>query len=144
MSAHRSFAVLLVAAGLLLAAGCEAAEQPRFEVRMPFAVKYATPAAGYVGTRDVAEHLSVFAAFSAPIHPASLEGVALLRNGAPVGEGARPGPRPHELALPHGALEVGDYEFVLPAGLRSVEGDELGIELRIPFRIEPSPGPAAP
>lgn len=137
---RRPLAAFLAAAGLALAGGCSE-EQPRFEVRMPFAVKYATPAAGYVGTRDVAERLSVFAAFSAAIDPRSTAGVALLRNGEPVGEPAELGTRPQELVVPHGALDVGDYEFVLPAGLESADGDRLGIELRIPFRIEPSPAP---
>lgn len=137
MSARHPAAVVLLAAVLALAGGCDAGEQPRFEVRMPFAVKYATPAAGTVATRDVAEHLAVFAAFSAPLDPASTTGVALLRNGAPVGGAVELGPGPHELSVAHGALEVGDYEFVLPAGLRSLGGDELGLELRIPFRVEP-------
>ncbi len=118
--------------------GCEVGEQPSFEVRMPFAVKYATPAGGHVVTRDVAANLSVFAALSASIDPGSTANVALLREGVAVGGEVRVGPRPYELTVSHGELEVGDYEFVLPPDLRSFDGDKLGVELRIPFRVDPS------
>jgi hypothetical protein len=141
LSNRRFAAVLLLSAFSVAAVACEMGERPRFEVRMPFAVKYATPAGGLVATRDVAARLAVFAAFSAPIDPASVDGVALVREGVPVEGTVSVGPRPHELSVAHGELAVGDYEFVLPAGLRSAEGDALGIEVRIPFRVDPAPGP---
>jgi hypothetical protein len=135
----RGLAAILLGGLLPLAAGCDSWEQPGFEVRIPFAVKYATPAAGHVVTRDVAANLSIFAAFSAPLDQGSIGEVKLLRGGAPLEITVRVGVRPYELVVDHGELEVGDYELVLPAGLRSTDGDSLGIELRIPFRVEPSP-----
>ena len=138
MTARRLSLVLVLAAAGWTASACESSDDSAFPLRQPLAVKYATPAAGHVVTRDVAEYLSVFAAFSDNLDPSSVGGVALLRDGVPVGGAVEVGPRPHELSVPHGALEVGDYEFVLPASLKSARGDELAVEVRIPFRVEPS------
>lgn len=139
MSVRGPVAVLLGGLLLPLATGCDSWDRPGFEVQVPFAVKYSTPAAGLVVTRDVADNLAIFAAFSAPLNPASIEGVTVLRGEVPIEATVRIGTRPHELVVDHGELEVGDYEWVLPAGLKSTGGDTLGIELRIPFRVDPAP-----
>lgn len=126
-------AVIPIAVALIAAVGCSSSGEST-----PLVVKYATPAGGHVVTRDVAEYLSVFAAFSDDLDPASIGGVALLRDGTSVGGPVELGRAPHELVVRHGALAVGDYEFVLPASLKSVRGQELAVEVRIPFRVDPS------
>ncbi|MCO5165161.1 MAG: DUF6531 domain-containing protein [Planctomycetes bacterium] len=95
------------------------------------------------GLVDAVQRVEVVrAVLSEALDPATLEGVTLTLDSAPVPGAAQLGERPGEVVfVPAGPLGPGDYTLHLPAELASAGGAPLGASRASTFRVGPVDDP---